>query len=58
VAFGHDVPGIFTNTAPPIFTNDVPEIYSQDVPLSDRAKINYPSGKNGNSQEESCQKEG
>jgi hypothetical protein len=58
VAFSQDVPGIFTNTAPPIFTNDVPVIFSQDVPLFDRAKINYPSGKKRNSQEEPCQKEG
>jgi hypothetical protein len=58
VTFSHDVPGIFTNTAPGIFTNDVPVIFSQDAPLFERAKNDYPSGRNQNRQEEPCQKEG
>jgi hypothetical protein len=45
VAFTHDEPTIFTHTAPLVFTNDVPVIFSQDVPLSDKAIIDYPSGK-------------
>jgi hypothetical protein len=41
-----------------MFTNDVPVIFSRNVPLSDDGKIDYPSGRKQNSQEEPCQKEG